>query len=156
MKLSVEEMTKERAMDSLQWTYEPPYDFYNVDCNEETILERMDGSFQTVIDEDRLIGFFCTGDSARVPAGEDAGVYHGNAVDLGLGMNPEWTGRGNGYAFGSFIIDHILSDDSSISIRLSVATFNKRAIRLYENLGFIKDDSFRTDTCEFITMIRNT
>lgn len=156
MKLSVEEMTKERARDSLQWTYEPPYDFYNVDCNEETLRERLDGSFQTVMDGDTLIGFFCTGHSARVPAGEDAGVYHERAIDLGLGMNPEWTGKGNGYAFGSFIIAHILSDDSSLPLRLSVATFNTRAVRLYEKLGFIKKASFRNSAVKFFTMVRKT
>ncbi|SFK03501.1 hypothetical protein SAMN04487936_106237 [Halobacillus dabanensis] len=153
MKLSVEEMTNERAKDSLQWKYEPPYDFYNVDCKEETLGERLDGSFQTVMDGDILIGFFCTGHSALVPAGEDAGVYRDHAIDLGLGMNPEWTGKGNGYAFGSLIIDHTLAD-SSLPLRLSVATFNKRAIRLYEKLGFIEKGSFRNGAVGFITMVR--
>ncbi|REJ09107.1 GNAT family N-acetyltransferase [Halobacillus trueperi] len=148
-------MTKEYAEESLRWTYEPPYDFYNVELSEETLVERLDGSYRSVLDETgALIGFFCTGESAKVPAGEKDGVYDEAAVDMGLGMHPLLTGQGNGNLFGKTVLDVIEQEHEGKPVRLSVATFNKRAIRLYENMGFIKRDSFQTDVCPFITMIK--
>ncbi|WP_309299184.1 N-acetyltransferase [Ureibacillus sinduriensis] len=41
-----------------------------------------------------------------------------------------------------------------MSIRLTVAKFNQRAIRLYEKLGFKKDKEFWTDRAEFMTMVK--
>ncbi|MGR9049766.1 GNAT family N-acetyltransferase [Halobacillus faecis] len=155
MNLSVQDMTKEYAEESLRWSYEPPYDFYNVELSEEALAERLDGSYRTVVDEDgALIGFFCTGESAKVPAGEKDGVYAEVAVDMGLGMHPALTGQGNGGLFGKKVLAQIEQENEGTPIRLSVATFNKRAIRLYENMGFVKQASFQTDACPFITMIK--
>lgn len=155
MKLSVQEMTKEFAEESLQWTYKPPYDFYNVELSEETLAERLDGSYRSVLNESgALIGFFCTGESAKVPAGEKDGVYDEAAVDMGLGMHPSLTGQGNGNLFGKTVLAQIEAEHEGKPVRLSVATFNKRAIRLYENMGFVKRASFQTDVCPFITMIK--
>ncbi|QAS54477.1 GNAT family N-acetyltransferase [Halobacillus litoralis] len=150
----VQPMTEFLAKQSLQWRYQPPYDLYNVQADAETIAERLDGSYQAVFENETFIGFFCTGTSARVPAGYDYGVYEEACVDMGLGMDPVLTGKGNGYEFARFIIEQIGNQKGTLPIRLSVATFNKRAIRLYENLGFVKVDTFFNDTNEFITMIK--
>lgn len=40
------------------------------------------------------------------------------------------------------------------ALRLSVATFNQRAIQLYKNLGFTVQDTFSANSNEFITMIK--
>ncbi|MYL71772.1 GNAT family N-acetyltransferase [Halobacillus litoralis] len=148
-------MTKEYAEESLQWTYEPPYDFYNVELSEEALAERLDGTYRSVLDDKgTLIGFFCTGESAKVPAGEKDGVYEETAVDMGLGLHPSLTGQGNGHLFGKKVLAQIQQENEGVPIRLSVATFNKRAIRLYENMGFVKQASFQTEACPFITMIK--
>ncbi|GEN54915.1 GNAT family N-acetyltransferase [Halobacillus faecis] len=155
MNLSVQAMTKEYAEESLRWTYEPPYDFYNVELSEEALAERLDGSYRSVLDEEgALIGFFCTGESAKVPAGEKDGVYAEVAVDMGLGMHPSLTGQGHGHLFGKTVLAEILKENEGMPVRLSVATFNKRAIRLYENMGFVEQASFQTEACPFITMIK--
>ncbi|WP_272917269.1 GNAT family N-acetyltransferase [Halobacillus litoralis] len=155
MNLFIKEMTKEYAAESLRWMYEPPYDFYNVELSEETLAERLDGSYHSVLDEKgALIGFFCTGESAKVPAGEKDGVYDEAAIDMGLGMHPSLTGQGNGNLFGKTVLAEIEKEHEGMPVRLSVATFNKRAIRLYENMGFDKRASFQTDVCPFITMMK--
>jgi len=65
-------------------------------------------------------------------------------------MKPELTGKGYGSEFFSFILNQ-LQQESHSPLRLTVATFNTRAIHLYEKLGFTKVMEFTAST-EFITM----
>ncbi len=69
-------------------------------------------------------------------------------------MHPDYVGKGYGYEFCTFIVNYIKEKYGETPIRLSVATFNKRAIHLYEKLGFVEKDVFSTDAAEFITMIK--
>ena len=85
-----------------------------------------------------LVGFFCFGAGGRVPGGERAGVYAEDAVDVGLGLRPDLTGRGLGGAFVAAGLAHgraVLTPPPT-RFRLSVAAFNERAIRVYERAGF--------------------
>ncbi|WP_204854992.1 GNAT family N-acetyltransferase [Salimicrobium jeotgali] len=149
-------MTEESAIRTLKWKYREPYDFYNCIFNEKEINERLDGSYKVVVDEysEEVFGFFCLGESARIPAGHQHGVYDEECVDLGVGMKPEKTGKGHGFKFMSFIVEYIREHYGKVCIRLSVAVFNERAIRLYKNSGFELRSSFLTDTSSFITMVR--
>ncbi|WP_226579631.1 hypothetical protein [Halobacillus litoralis] len=61
IEVSIREMTKELAWESLLWRYEAPYDFYDVKADEESLKERLDGNFQAVFENNIYIGFFCTG-----------------------------------------------------------------------------------------------
>ncbi|MBH0229093.1 GNAT family N-acetyltransferase [Halobacillus sp. KCTC 3957] len=70
-------------------------------------------------------------------------------------MHPDYTGKGYGYDFCTLIINHIQENNAGIPIRLSVATFNKRAIHLYEKLRFKKRDKFTAAHAEFITMVKD-
>lgn len=155
MNLYVKDMDENLASDILRWQYEQPYDFYNNEVNEEGITELLEGSYKVVTNEEgELFGFFCTGEAACVPIGNQFGVYNEQYTDMGLGMNPKYVGNGYGYGFCSFILAYIKELNHNGPIRLSVATFNKRAIRLYENLGFVKRDKFSTNSADFITMIK--
>ncbi|WP_226579628.1 GNAT family N-acetyltransferase [Halobacillus litoralis] len=73
---------------------------------------------------------------------------------MGLGLAPALTGKGKGKVFCGAVLDFIEEKDPGIPIRLSVATFNRRAIRLYRSLGFVQDEFFYTDTHQFMTMIK--
>ncbi|MDZ5470392.1 GNAT family protein [Bacillus sp. 31A1R] len=155
MLLAVNEMTENLATQILYWKYDKPYDFYNNEVTEESLKELMNGSYRAVIDEkEALIGFFCTGLSAQVPTGKQYGVYDDPFIDIGLGMDPNLVGKGNGYDFCTFFLGQLEESNKDIPIRLTVASFNKRAIRLYEKLGFVKQSEFSTDSAEFLTMIR--
>ena len=79
-----------------------------------------------------------------------------DSIDMGLGMNPNFVGKGNGFEFCSFILRYIEKNYKGTPIRLTAAKFNERAIHLYESLGFIKKDGFRTDVAEFMTMVKKT
>ncbi|WP_163580537.1 GNAT family N-acetyltransferase [Gracilibacillus saliphilus] len=155
MHLTIKNMDENLARKLLQWRYEKPYDFYNSEVTEEELNERLDGSYKAIIDDEgNLFGFLCTGETAQIPVGHKFGVYKAKSIDLGLGMNPDNVGKGYGYQFGSFIINYIKENNPEVPIRLTVATFNNRAIHLYEKLGFVEKDKFTTDYAEFMTMIK--
>ncbi|HLU22536.1 MAG TPA: GNAT family protein [Bacillaceae bacterium] len=155
MKLFAEKMNEEKAKEILSWKYEQPYDFYNNEVSDEGMKELLDGSYIALVNNHKeLFGFFCTGNNAQVPFGRKIGVYLEEAIDMGLGMNPKNVGKGNGFEFCSFILRYIEKEYEGIPIRLTVAKFNQRAIRLYEKLGFIKQDEFSTELAEFMTMVK--
>jgi len=154
MQLFIQEMNEKFAVDILNWKYEAPYDFYNNDLNSEAIREMLENSYNVVLDQnDELVGFLCYGKSAQVSIGAQFGAYDVDSIDIGIGMNPKLTGQGNGKGFFSFVLQYIQATFPRFSIRLSVAAFNKRAIRLYENLGFKKQVEFNRNEVEFMTMV---
>ncbi|WP_415816797.1 GNAT family N-acetyltransferase [Mesobacillus thioparans] len=148
-------MTRDFAVTILNWKYDSPYDLYNNEVCDESINELMYGGYRAVVDrEDALIGFYCTGPSAQVPAGRGAGMYPGQAIDIGLGMKPEITGNGYGYTFFTFVLKELEGREQIHMFRLTVAAFNKRAIKLYEKMGFSIERRFSSETNEFITMVK--
>ncbi|RDB34201.1 GNAT family N-acetyltransferase [Exiguobacterium sp. RIT594] len=144
-------MTVDQATAILKWTYPPPYDFYNMETSEEAYAELLDGSYQAVIDQAQLVGFFCTGRSAQVPAGRPLGLYADDHLDIGLGRHPELTGQGTGFTFCSFVL-YTAKSQTSLPLRLTVASFNERAIHLYEQLGFRQQSTFSSAHATFLVM----
>ncbi len=111
------------------WQYEPPYSFYDwtADADDLALLldaETRDGRFFAFADEtDALVGFF----EFRLD---------GTDVVVGLGLRPDLTGRGLGRQFVDAGLAFARERFAPAGFRLSVATFNKRAIRVYERCGF--------------------
>lgn len=151
-------MKEEEAKKITGWRYETPYSFYNMEEDPETIQELLDGSYFSVLNqEEDLIGYFCYGKNAQVPGGHQQGLYsRENIVDLGLGLRPDLTGKRMGLNFLNTGLDYARLNYSSSDFRLSVATFNRRAIALYEKAGFKKEEAFmskvRDDEIEFMLM----
>ncbi|WLR56959.1 GNAT family N-acetyltransferase [Mesobacillus subterraneus] len=155
MKLCSRKMTRELALNVLSWHYDPPYDFYYNQVTEEAISELVNDGYMAVEDEKgELLGFYCSGRSAQVPAGRAVGVYTEYAIDIGVGMHPELTGKGNGSLFLSLVLNELKPINSDVIFRLTVAKFNIRAIKLYENLGFKKMSEIKSDTHDFIIMLK--
>ena len=154
MNLQTIAMTKEAATQIASWQYEPPYHFYNGDGSQELMDEMLDGSYKVVRDGEEIFGFYCTGQSALVPFGHTVNAYREACIDIGLGMNPSFTGQGNGKLFCRFVIEEVEQENPGMPLRLTVATFNKRAIHLYGKLGFQEQCVFQTSTTQFMTMVR--
>lgn len=155
MKLIVEGMNEKTAKEVLNWKYDQPYDFYNSELTDEGMEEILDGSYYALVNDFKeLVGFFCIGEAAQVPIGNQYGVYTEDLVDIGLGMNPALVGKGNGFQFCSYILNFIEQDYKSTQFRLTVAKFNQRAIHLYKKLGFVFESEFKTEFAEFITMVK--
>ena len=154
MNLIIEKMTENNAKHILAWKYEKPYDFYNNEVTKENLKEMLDGSYYALLNEHDVVGFFCIGENAQVPIGHQFGVYVDDFVDMGLGMHPSLVGKGNGTAFCTYILQFIEKQYEGKSIRLTVANFNKKAIHLYEKLGFVKIAEITSNSTEFMTMIK--
>ncbi|ARI77157.1 GNAT family N-acetyltransferase [Halobacillus mangrovi] len=155
MFLSIQEMKKEYINEILMWRYESPYDFYNSEDSEEDIQEFLEGDFYALLNEqNQIFGFYCTGVSAQVPSGNKEDIYLEDYIDMGIGMNPCFVGKGKGMEFCERVLKDIYKRFPNVPIRLTVATFNQRAIRLYKKLGFVERDNFLANSAEFITMVK--
>jgi len=139
MRYTFKEMTREAAVIISQWEYPAPYNFYNMDPDEEGVAELMNGDYYCVSDEaGRIVGFFCFGLSARVPGGYAAGLYTDEQrIDIGLGMDPTLTGQGLGSEFVQAGMQWLLGQHGQSKFRLVVASFNERARRVYAENGFV-------------------
>ena len=113
-----------------EWKYPPPYDFYDMTADPEDYQEFVTPSlwpefFLQVRQNGELIGFLSGGI-----------VEGGSFVEIGLGLRPDLTGRGLGRSFMRRNLDWIQQEYPGVEIRLSVASFNQRGIKVYESNGF--------------------
>ncbi|TCI36442.1 MULTISPECIES: GNAT family N-acetyltransferase [unclassified Exiguobacterium] len=124
---------------AFSWHYDGEYAFYDMEADEDDLAEFLDTeqrgqSVFAITNDGELVGFVSVHQT-------DA-----DTIDLGLGMKPGLTGNGTGRAFVTSILDFIESTFDPNRITLSVATFNARAIRVYEACGFRQVASFQQDT----------
>lgn len=139
-------LAEAHARQILEWRYDAPYDFYNPPqerLNDEQYVREFlnpELRFHAVLDDDnRFVGFCSFGLDGQVPGGD----YKRPALDIGVGMEPQYTGRGLGSAFFGSILKHVTTSIGASVARVTVADFNKRAIRLYRKFGFVKQSRFR-------------
>lgn len=124
------------------WTYPSPYningwlsweqmkglgiEFGDPDIREQQYLSILD-------EEQRLWGF--------------AQLFPMEGVTrIGLGMRPEWCGLGMGKQFVQVIVDVARRRRPTDEIDLEVSTWNERAIRTYEKVGFHITDTYERMT----------
>jgi ribosomal-protein-alanine N-acetyltransferase len=134
------------------WHYDGVYAFYDADQDLEDLHELLDPQgradrYYAVVDEyGELVGFFSFNQDVN------------GDVTLGLGLRPDLTGKGLGQAFLASGLAFAKEKFSPETFRLSVATFNRRAIRVYERAGFQHDGLFMNETNggrhEFLRMVR--
>jgi RimJ/RimL family protein N-acetyltransferase len=119
------------------WRYGGLYTMY--DQRPELRANYLEPSFRyhSVTDpRGALVGFCCFGADARV-----LGItYDDSALDIGLGMAPALTGRGQGAGFVAAIVDFAHGHFRPSALRLTVAAFNRRAITVYERNRFAVAD----------------
>lgn len=126
-------MTDAYAYAITLWRYDPPFALYDLQAGDEDMLLDPTLHYHAVLDEaDQLAGFACFGEDAQVHGGR----YDDEALDIGFGMAPERTGRGAGGAFVGAVCRFAWHELGADDLRLSVATFNRRAIHVYRRLGF--------------------
>ncbi len=112
------------------WHYPEPYSFYDWIADQNDFAELLDPdkrgeAYAAVDDPDgELIGFFSF--KTRGP----------DTIEVGLGLRPDHTGRGLGLAFVEAGLDEAHSRLGPQEFSLAVATFNQRAITVYERAGF--------------------
>ncbi|WP_240479787.1 GNAT family N-acetyltransferase [Paenibacillus wynnii] len=119
----------------------------------------MNGEYFCAFNPDNaIIGYICIGDSARVTGGYVNGIYSSaKYVDIGLGLKPELTNKGFGYNFLTSSIQFLKDQYDIHEFQLVVASFNERAIKVYERVGFVKGVHFksRIDDIEIDFVVMN-
>ena len=121
------------------WRYAPPYDSYDATADPDDLAELLDPQsrrdvYCSALDrEHRLMGFFQFEKT-------------GEAVDVGLGLRPDLAGRGVGTGFVLAGLEFAWGRFSPRRFILSVATFNGRAIGVYERAGFRRGEVFMHQT----------
>lgn len=146
-------MSQEDAEEIAGWHYPEPFSFYDWTADADDLAELLDpvarGDAYVSVDDGAgsLIGFF-----SFKP--RDAGT-----TAIGLGLRPERTGQGLGGAFLEAGLEHGRSRCKVDEFALAVATFNERAITVYERSGFVTVRTYLHRTnggdWEFVEMRRS-
>jgi [ribosomal protein S18]-alanine N-acetyltransferase len=123
-------MSQSDAEEIASWHYPGEYSFYDSGSDPADLAElldcaaRADEYFAVEAGSVSLIGFF----QYKHP--------HGRDLEIGLGLRPDWTGRGLGERFLEAGLGFARRTFAPVTFRLLVATFNRRAITVYERAGF--------------------
>ena len=123
------------------WHYDGVYSFYDMAADEDDLRIFIDTKnwqniTKAVLNEnDELVGW--------------ASFYTENdEFWLSLGLRPDLTGQGLGEEFVSECVEYAISGYHLIkhTIKLAVALFNQRAIKVYQKTGFIETNMTVRDT----------
>lgn len=118
------------AADVAGWRYSGEWSVYNL-LTPQPVLDNL-SDYYAIVSGDDLIGFCCTGVEARI-----AGMTGDPAIlDVGIGMNPELVGAGNGTRLGEVVLRYLDERHPSVTLRAAVQTWNERSLRLTRSLGF--------------------
>lgn len=154
MTLQFRPITASDAHTISDWRYKSPYEIYNPDPEHVpellAAMLRPEYAYHTITDEaGDIVGFCCFGPDARVPGGD----YQTPALDIGMGMRPDLTGRGQGHIFVKAVLNFARLHFDSTTFRVTIAAFNQRAQRVWKKIGFQPTQHFehsRTDTAFII------
>jgi ribosomal-protein-alanine N-acetyltransferase len=132
------QMNDDEAREIASWRYDPPYEFYDADADADDLAlllsrKHREGRYFAACLGAHLVGFFgfrCEGDD----------------VVVGLGLRPDLTGRGLGRSFLEAGLEFARSRYAPSRFRLSVASFNTRAIVVYMRAGFVPQRVFDHET----------
>jgi ribosomal-protein-alanine N-acetyltransferase len=158
VQIGVETLTEQNVRDFLHWRYDAPYDIYNLEATDLAratafFLDRNNGYFALHDENNTLIGFCCFGLEGQVPGGD----YSLDALDVGIGMRPELTGWGLGYAFVGAVLTYAETTYAPRRLRATIAVFNLRSQRVFEHHGFRPTSQFlSTTTCprEYVILVK--
>lgn len=130
----------------LNWRYDADYALYNAnpDIAGESVRVFIDPrkAYYTITDERRdLVAYCCFGPDALVPGGD----YSVKALDIGMGVRPDLTGQGHGLKYVKAVLDFGHRTFSPTAFRVTVAEFNKRALRVWEKSGFRAVQAFQKE-----------
>lgn len=151
-------MDESNARAILGWQYEPPYDFYNYSQEDASasLLQHLlhpQNSFYSILDENNELIAYCSfGQDGQVTNGD----YRDQALDIGMGIRPDLTGRGKGIEYANAVLEFADNLFKPKAFRVTLAAFNQRALRVWQKLEFEHQQSFEreSDGMQFIVLVR--
>lgn len=137
MNLLLSPLETEQALAILTWRYPHPYDCYNFDTDtaqaDLSYLLNPENAFFAILNrQGELEGYCSFGLDGQVPGGD----YSADALDIGMGIRPDLVGQGRGKYYAQAVAQHGLEHCDARQLRVTIATFNKRAQRVWATLGF--------------------
>jgi ribosomal-protein-alanine N-acetyltransferase len=152
MKFEFYKMNNQYAHLILNWHYEKPFDFYDFSYDEDDYQEWMEKiknndweNEYIVFYNKEFIGFFIF-------------ILEENYLEIALGLHPDLTSQGIGQSFVEAGIEYAKSNFKFDFLILNVASFNIRAIKVYQRVGFIEEEHFvqkiNNQDYDFIKMVR--
>ena len=140
--MNVAPLLRKHALDICTWRYAPPYECYDMTDADPEWLHQLEAGFHAVLSGDRLIGFRSFGPDGQVPGWD----YDDQALDTGGGLRPQLVGQGFGRRAISAGLAFGRARFAPRAFRVTVATFNTRALRVVEDLGFERAGQFDATT----------
>ena len=134
------ELSEEEAHAIAAWRYPAPYERYDMrDGAVEVLLRRDKGSgYYPVLEGDELVGFVCFGAEARVRGQQEEAA----TTDIGMGVAPDHVSRGIGAEVLRQAITFAQDHFHASRLRVAVAAFNERSLRLCASAGFVEHRHF--------------
>ena len=133
----VSNLSEAEAKNICDWKYEGEYSVYNFPTWDEIVARDW-----SIANENKRRGAYF---SVKLN-GEFIGFFHimnrTDHIELGVGMRPDMCGKHYGVAFMRAALQKTADEFPCLPIRLQVLPFNKRAIKCYENVGFVKNGTF--------------
>jgi [ribosomal protein S18]-alanine N-acetyltransferase len=129
-------LTAEEARAIAAWSYEPPFDRYDLVPEDAVALLTVrtgEGyGYYPVQAGRQVVGFVCFGPEGRV-TGQDPVP---GTLDVGVGMDPGQVGQGLGTALVPQVLAVAAERFGARRLRAAVAAFNERSLRLCTSAGF--------------------
>ena len=156
MIISFSPIDEPAAREIVCWRYDPPYDIYNLEDSDEAIEYALDPQYNYFAmrnESGALVGFCSFGEDGQVPGGD----YAADALDIGMGIHPDFTGQGLGSDFVLAVLDFARREFRPITFRVTIAAFNQRAQRVWVKNGFqlIQTFTHQRSNRKFVVMVRN-
>lgn len=156
MILALRPMTLADARVVLGWRYAGDYAMYNAGSadieGDAAEMADPENHYRTIYEGEVLIGHAVCHAEARVPGGD----YTAEALDIGLGLRPDYTGRGYGSSVIAATMDFYRKQVQPKAFRATIAAWNIRAQRAIIKNGFVEASRFSATSTglEFIIFMR--
>lgn len=143
MRLLFRPLIEEDALTILKWQYIPPYDYYNFNANTTQedlryLLDKKNAFFALLNLQGQLEGYCSFGSDGQVLGG----CYSTQALDIGMGIKPDLVGQGRGKLYALAVARYGINQYEVQQLRVTVAQFNQRAQRVWQQLGFEQVEKF--------------
>lgn len=147
MTLTIQPMSADHAREMLNWLYPPPYAMYNLTADDlaDEVAYLVDPAhhfYAILAEDDDFIGHCVFYDEARVCGGD----YSADALDIGIGMRPDWTGQGRGSNLTAQVMQFGRERYQPQAFRATVAAWNTRAQQVCLSNGFVEVSRFQRES----------
>jgi [ribosomal protein S18]-alanine N-acetyltransferase len=159
MSFTFRPLDENSARTILNWKYEAPYDIYNLASSDPEnmlryLLDPLNDFYGVYRQQDELEAFCSFGPDGQVSDGN----YTEPALDIGLGVRPDLTEQGHGAEYVNAVIDFAYSTYAPQRLRVTIAAFNLRALRVWEKAGFQVTQRFQGgwENMDFVVLMKDT